>query len=146
MSKRWTARASLLVCLIAFTCACGQSSSGAGPTPTPDGTTRSYVSLAQSYHDKYVAARGDGYEACVVDLVPPDCHDRGVAMIVVWESFLKDLSSLRASPRFAADVKIIRNQLPIGIGDLKAMVAAAAAGDKTTMQNAANRYISDMIP
>ena len=67
-------------------------------------------------------------------------------MIVVWESFLKDLSSLRASPRFAADVKIIRNQLPIGIGDLKAMVAAAAAGDKTAMQNAANRYISDMVP
>jgi hypothetical protein len=67
-------------------------------------------------------------------------------MIAVWESFLKDLGSLPASPRFAADVKIIRNQLPKGIADLRAMVAAAAAGDKTAMQGAANQYISDMVP
>lgn len=67
-------------------------------------------------------------------------------MIAVWERFLKDLDSTRAPPKFTADVATIRSQLPKGIEDLRAIVAAAAAGDKTAMQNAANNYIGDMVP
>jgi len=67
-------------------------------------------------------------------------------MIAVWERFLKDLNATSVAPKFKADVAIIRSQLPKGIDDLRAMVAAAAAGDKSAMQKAAENYIGDLVP
>jgi len=67
-------------------------------------------------------------------------------MIAVWERFLKDLSSAPIAPKFMADVAIVRSQLPKGIDDLRAMVAAATAGDRSAMQKAAERYVGDMVP
>jgi hypothetical protein len=67
-------------------------------------------------------------------------------MIAVWERFLKDLNVTPVAPKFTADIATIRRQLPKGIDDLRAMVAAAAAGGKSAMQNAAENYISDMVP
>jgi hypothetical protein len=67
-------------------------------------------------------------------------------MIAVWESFLKDLNSMPPAPKVAADVRTIRNQLPKGVDDLSAMVAAAGAQDKTATLKAADAYISDMVP
>ncbi len=147
---RWAAW--FLVCIALSAAACGSphSSSQASPTvtnsPTPDAVTQAYIDLVRKYHDRYVTARGDGYQYCVVELDAPNCQARGVAMITVWDSFLNDLDSTPVPPKFAADVKIIHNQLPKGIADLKAMVEAAAAGDKTAMLRAADTYISDMVP
>lgn len=67
-------------------------------------------------------------------------------MIAVWERFLKDLNATPVAPKFKADVATIRAQLPKGIDDLRAMVAAAVAGGKPTMLNAAENYITDMVP
>ena len=67
-------------------------------------------------------------------------------MIAVWDRFLNNLDSIPVPPKFASDVRIIRNQLPKGIADLKAMVAAATLGDTTVMLKAANQYIGDMVP
>jgi len=133
-----------LACFALANAACGASSetSGATTSPSPD----RLVTLAHSYHDEYVVARGEGYGYCVVELDPQNCHDRGVAMIAVWERFLKDLNTTPVAPKFKTDVAIIRSQLPKGIDDLRAMVAAAAVGDKTAMQNAAEKYIADMVP
>ena len=134
----------LLACLALGTAACGAFSENSGASRSP--SLDRLVALAHSYHDEYVAARGDGYSSCVVDLDPQNCHDRGVAMIGVWERFLKDLNATSVAPKFKADVAIIRSQLPTGIDDLHAMVAAAAAGDKAAMQKAAENYIGDMVP
>jgi hypothetical protein len=133
-----------LACVALATAACGASghTSGATSLPSPD----RLVALVHSYHDEYVAARGNGYGYCVVELDAQNCHDRGVAMIAVWERFLKDLDATPIAPKFTADVATIRSQLPKGIDDLRTMVAAAAAGDKTAMHNAAEKYAGDMVP
>jgi hypothetical protein len=67
-------------------------------------------------------------------------------MIAVWESFLKDLNAMPAAPKFASDVRTIHSQLPKGVDDLRAMVAAAGAQDRTATSKAADAYISDMVP
>jgi hypothetical protein len=135
---------SFLACFALATAACGASSETSGVTTSP--SSDGLVALTHSYHDEYVAARGDGYGYCVVELDTQNCHDRGVAMIAVWQRFLKDLNATPVAPEFKVDVATIRAQLPKGIADLGAMVAAAAAGDKSAMQNAAENYISDMVP
>lgn len=138
-----------LLCIALSAVACGlpgqssQSSPTVASSPPPDAVTRAY---AHTYHDKYVTARGDGYNYCVVELDLPNCRARGIAMIAVWESFLKDLNSMPPAPKVAADVRTIRNQLPKGVDDLSAMVAAAGAQDKTATLKAADAYISDMVP
>ena len=133
-----------LACFVLATAACGASSetSGASSAPSPD----RLVAIAHAYHDEYVAARGDGYSYCVVEPAPQSGHDRGVAMIAVWERFLKALNAAPVAPKFKADVAIIRSQLPKGVDDLRAMVAAAAAGDQSAMRSAAESYVGDMVP
>ena len=128
--------------------ACGSPNPTASSavSPTPAGT-QALVALVHVYHDKYVAARGDGYSYCVaggIDL--SKCGDRGTAMIAVWEQFLTDLNSTPVPAKFAADMKTVLDQLPMGINDLKVMVAAAKAGDTSAMLDAANAYVSDMVP
>ena len=141
--KRVSPAVAWLVACVAFAAAaCGQPSAVTTAAPSPD----SLVTLVHSYHDEYVAARGDGYDYCVVTMDALNCHDRGVAMIAVWERFLKDLSTTPVAPKFVTDVATIRSQLPKGVDDLRAMVAAAEAGDKTAMQNEANKYVGDMVP
>jgi hypothetical protein len=124
----------------------GCSSERSGSPPTPDSLTRKYTALVHNYYDQYVAARGAAYEYCVVQVDPPKCRERGVAMIAVHEKFLKDLDTTPAPPKFAANDRVIRSQLPNGIADLKAMIAAADQGDKSAVFDAATEYIHDMRP
>lgn len=67
-------------------------------------------------------------------------------MIGVWQNLLKDLDRTPAPSKFAADDRAIRKQLPVGIGDLQTMVAAAAAGNHDAMVKAGQTYIDDMVP
>ena len=136
----------LLAALSGAACGAPSQTAVTSASPTPDHKVTAYVALVQAYHDTYVAARGGGYDYCVVNLDPRNCRDRGVAMIAVWRQFLKDLDATPAPPRFAADDHTIRTQLPKGIEDLMAMVAAAAGGDRAAMLKAANAYIGDMVP
>ena len=122
--------------------ACGASTAS---TPTPD-AAHAYRSLVHAYYFKYVAARGDAYDYCVVGTDAPKCVERGTLMIDVWQSFLKNLDSTPAPSRFASDDAAFRAQLPKAISDLQRMVTAAQAGDHYPMVNAANNYVSDMIP
>ena len=136
----------MLAALLGVACGTASKTAGTAASPTPDPKAAAYVALVQAYHQKYVSARGDGYDYCVVALDPPNCRDRGAAMIAVWRQFLKDLDATPAPQRFAADDQTIRAHLPKGIDDLVAMVAAAGLGDKTAMLTAADAYIADMVP
>ena len=115
-------------------------------TSSPDSAVVAYAALAKTTHDNYVAAKGNAYNYCVVHVDPANCHDRGVAMIAVWQAFLSDLDSLPRAPQFTTDRATIDAQLPKAIEDLKAMVAAAGKGDSAAVLAAANAYISDMVP
>lgn len=129
--------------------ACGssaKSTSGDGHPPSPDSITAAYVALVTHVYASYNAARGDAYGTCVVAVDPPTCHDRGVAMIAVWEQFLKDLDATPAPARFASDDRTIRTELPLGIGDLRTMIAAAQRNDSRGVVAAAKAYINDMQP
>ena len=125
--------------------ACGYSGQAAH-APSPDARTAAYVALVERVYAKYNTARGDAYDACVVSVDPPHCHDRGVAMVAVWNQFLKDLDATPPPPQFAADDGTIRTQLPKGIDDLNAMVAAASRNDGPAVVASANAYIGDMQP
>ena len=130
-------------------CACGclsQAPSSSAHSPSADARTSAYVALVQGVYARYNTASGDGYNACVVNVDPPRCHDRGVAMAGVWQQFLGDLGRTPAPPQFVADDTTIRNQLPKGIADLKAMVEAAAMNDKSGVLYNAQAYIADMQP
>lgn len=126
--------------------ACGYSGQA---TASPDKRTAAYVALVRGVHDKYVAARGpasDAYNACAVAVDPPNCHDRGVAMIAVWQQFLKDLDATPAPPKFATEDAVIRAHLPHAVDDLRAMVAAAARNDAAGTANATLFYVGEMKP
>lgn len=129
--------------------ACGSSSastSGDGHSPSPDARTIAYTALVKAVYDKYNTARSDGYDVCVVTVDPLKCRDRGAAMVAVWEQFLSDLNATPAPPRFAEDDRVIRANLPKGVDDLKAMVAAGNRNDSAGVQAAAQEYIGDMQP
>ena len=139
------------VALVAALClsACGSlanSTSGGGDSPSPDPKSAAYVALVKSVYTSYNTARGDAYDECVVAVDPPSCHDRGAAMVAVWEQFLKDLDATPAPPQFARDDRMIRTNLPLAIGALKTMVAAAERNDGGEVVQAANAYINDMQP
>ena len=125
--------------------ACG-SSGQAAHAPSPDARTAAYVALVEAVYAKYNTARGDGYDACVVAVDPPACHDRGVAMVAVWNQFLKDLDMTPPPSRFASDDRAIRGGLPQAIIDLNAMVDAAGRNDGAGVVASANAYIGDMQP
>ena len=135
----------LLLALTVLAAACGDTGLGASASPTPD-PSRPYVALIHSYYAKYEMAKGDAADYCLVGTDAAKCKERGVLMIAVWETFLKDLDKTPAPPKFAADDAAIRKQLPKAIDDLKRMVVAAAAGDHYGMTGATGNYVSDMVP
>lgn len=124
---------------------CGYSGQAAH-SPSPDARTAAYVALVEGVYAKYNTARGDGYDTCVVSVDPPACHDRGVAMVAVWNQFLKDLDMTPPPSQFASDDQAIRGGLPQAISDLNAMIDAASRKDGAAVVASANAYIGDMQP
>jgi hypothetical protein len=138
----------------------GCSSPSGGPprqsaiaSPTPDSATRAYVALISHYWSDYRAAEANGPEVCFggfsndVRLVnPPICRTRAVAMLAVHQKFLSDLDSTPPPPKFAADDRAFRSQLPKAIGDMRAIVSAADTGSRDAVFQATTVYVDDMIP
>lgn len=140
MPVRW-----LAACVALLSVACGGANQASTSPRAPD-ATHAYIALVHSYYPKYVTAKGDAVDYCVVGTDAAKCQDRGTRMVEVWRSFLKDLDVTPAPARYAADDAAFRSQLPKAIADLEAMVAAAAARDHYPMVNAAGEYVNDMIP
>ena len=158
----------LAALMIGCSCASGRSSTnavGAPPTPvvtspTPDSVTQTYVALVHSYWLKYKAAEasedgsrpaqfvcfGGPGSAYPQDIDPPKCQERAVAILAVHQKFLSDLDSTPPPPRFAADDRAFRDQLPKAITDVKAMISAAETGSKDAVLQATQVYVDDMIP
>jgi hypothetical protein len=135
------------------------SASGGSPkqaavgSPKPDSATRAYVALISNYWSDYKTAEGNGAQACFggfsndVRLVnPPICRTRAAAMIAVHQKFLGDLDSTPPPPKFAADDRAFRSQLPKAIGDMKAIISAADTGSQEAVLQATTVYVDDMIP
>jgi hypothetical protein len=135
------------------------SASGGSPkqavvaSPTPDSTTRAYVALISNYWSDYKTAEGNGAQVCFggfsndVQLVnPPTCRIRTVAMLAVHQKFLSDLDSTPPPPKFAADDRAFRSQLPKVIDDIRAIILAADTGSKDAVFQATTAYVDDMIP
>jgi hypothetical protein len=153
--------------------ACGSSSTQAvasSPTPdavagspTSDSLARSYVALVHNYWIQYKASEGnvslftrvcwgnpsavgpgDAGDPSVVD--PPRCREIAAAILPAHESFLSNLDSTPAPARFAADDQVLRSQLPKAIADVKAMMAAAGAGNREGVIQYMTAYVNDMVP
>jgi hypothetical protein len=136
------------------------SASGNAPTkaavtsPTPDSLARNYVELVHNYWSQYKTVEGDLATVCGtppngpnVKLVKPSlCRDRSLAILDVHEKFLSDLDSTPPPPKFAADDRAIRSQLPKVIADVKSMISAAGTGNDDAVVQATIAYINDMIP
>jgi hypothetical protein len=128
-------------------------------SPTPDAVTQSYVALVHSYWLQYKAAEvaGAGRPAQFVcfggpgsvylqDIDPSKCRERAVAILAVHQTFLSDLDSTPPPPKFAADDRTFRSQLPKAIADVKGMISAAETGSKDAVLQATQVYVDDMIP
>jgi hypothetical protein len=122
-------------------------------SPTPNSATRAYVALISNYWSDYKTAEGNGAQVCFggfsndVRLVnPPICRTRAVAMIAVHQKFLSDLDSTPPPPKFAADDRAFRSQLPKAISDMKAIISAADTGSQEAVPQATTVYVDDMIP
>lgn len=135
------------------------SASGGSPkqtavaAPTPNSLTRNYVALVSGYWSDYKTAEGNGAHVCWGDqsndvrLVNPAlCRSRSVARRAVHEKFLSDLDSTQPPPKFAADDRAFRSQLPKAIADVKAMISAADTGSQDAVFQATTVYVDDMIP
>jgi hypothetical protein len=59
---------------------------------------------------------------------------------------LSNLDSTPAPARFAADDQVLRSQLPKAIADVKAMMAAADAGNREGVIQYMTAYVNDMVP
>lgn len=150
--------------VLSLSSACGSTSPViAATSPTPDSVTRNYVALVHTYwiqeqaadqvsNGRNVAARvclgvdppGTPPNPQIVD--PPNCRDRAVSILANQQKFLSDLDSTPAPPKFAADDRAFRTQLPKAIADLKALVSAAETGNKDAVLQAATAYNNDMYP
>jgi hypothetical protein len=160
-------RASLSSMLGAFlmlsSSACGSSAAPAvAGSPAADPTQR-YVALAHNYWIQYKAAEGDvslfagacwgnpsasgpgdAGDPSVVD--PARCRNIATGILQAHESFLSDLDSTPAPAKFAADDQVIRTQLATAIADVKAMMAAAADGNREAVIQYMTAYVNDMVP
>lgn len=148
-------------CLIATLCAaligtssgCGGGSAPAVSSPTPDATHK-YVALVHNYWVSYKKAEGDipslvvqcGYFSPVNQVQPAICRARIAAILPVHERFFSDLDTTPAPPQFAADDKAFRAQIPIAIAHLKAVIAAADAGNAQQVSVQTEEYVEAMIP
>jgi hypothetical protein len=133
------------------------SGCAAPPTQAAASPTRSaaekYVALVGLYWSDYRTAEGNAARVCWGDqfndvtlVNPPVCRYRAVAILAVHQKFLSDLDSTPPPPKFAADDKALRSQLPKAIADVKAMISAADTGSKDAVMNATTTYVNDMIP
>ena len=138
--------------------ACSGASGGspanvAVASPTPDSVTRNYVTLVSGYWSDYKTAEGNGARVCWGDqfndvglVNPAICRSRSVAMLAVLQKFLSDLDRTPPPPKFAADDRAFRSQLPKAIADVEAMISAADTGSKDAVFQATTVYVNDMIP
>jgi hypothetical protein len=148
-----------------FLAACSGSSSASTQlrSPSPDPLTQNYVALVRSYWVQEMAADevSNGFnlaaKVCLgviarnrpndVQLVdPPMCRDRAVAILANQKKFLSDLDTTPAPPKFAADDRVFRTQIPKAIADLEALIAVAETGSKDAVLQAASLYSDDMNP
>jgi hypothetical protein len=157
----------LLVFLIVGALTVGCSGATGGSTaqavvksPTPDPAAERYVALVHNYWMQYKDAEGNVprfLKVCwgeispnapndtrVVD--PAICQGIAAAILPPHEQFLSNLDATQAPPRFAGEDQIFRAQLPKAIADVKAMEAAAAAGDRSGVIDRMTAYADDMIP
>jgi hypothetical protein len=125
----------------------------AAASPTPNSVTQNYVSLVGLYWSDYRTAEGNAARVCWgdqfndVQLVnPPVCRYRAVAILAVHRKFLSDLDRTPPPPKFAADDRALRSQLPKAIADVQAMISAADTGSKEAVMQATTTYVNDMIP
>ena len=161
-------REDVVVLTALFCVACGSSSTPAAATsssaaPTTDAVTQTYVALVKAYWSGEVAADGNSgninvaSRACLGTIsnnAAPDehlvetatCHERGVLILANQENFLAGLKGTIAPEQFAADDLIFRREVPRAIVALEAMNAAAAAGKQQATFDAANGYVSIMVP
>jgi hypothetical protein len=145
----------LFLILVAVVSGCS-TASGGSPTqaavasPTVDALTQKYVDLANRYWDEHVTAEGNAAAVCLgtgtgtQGINPPLCRVRAVAMLAVQEKFLRDLDLTPPPPKFAADDRVFRAQLPKSVVDLKAMISAADAGNPQGILDASNAFLDDM--
>ncbi len=131
----------------------GSPAKAAVASPRPDSITRNYIALVSGYWSDYKTAEGNGAHVCWGDqfndvrLVNPSiCRSRSVAMLAVHQKFLSDLDRTPPPPRFAADDRAFRSQLPRAIVDIEAMISAADTGSKDAVLQATTVYVNDMIP
>jgi hypothetical protein len=147
----------LMLCLIvgALVSGCSNPSGGSSThaaiaSPTVDAPTQKYVALANTYWDDHVTAEGNAAAVCLGTGVstqginPPLCRVRAVAMLKVQEKFLSDLDLTPPPPKFAADDRVFRAQLPKSVVDLKAMISAADASNPQGILDASNAFLDDM--
>jgi hypothetical protein len=130
----------------------GSPTQAAAVSPTVDPVTQKYAALANGYWEDHVVATGGAATVCLGTGVgtqginPPLCRVRGAAMLAVQEKFLSDLGVTPPPPKFAADDRVFRTQLPKTVADLKAMISAADVGNQQGILDAANAYVDDMGP
>ena len=132
-------------------------------SPTPDPATLRYVALIKSYWiqiqaaDEATSTTNVAAQVCLgevsmaapqnVQFVDPSrCRARMIAGLPVQEKFLSELKTTPAPAQFSADDQAFRSQLPKGIAALKALISITTTGSKTAIQQAANTYVSDLIP
>ena len=157
--QTWRPTLLVLSCILgALLSGCSGAAGGppahvATASPTPDAVTRSYVALVSNYWSDYKAAEVDGAQVCFggflndVHVVnPPVCRVRCVAMLAVHLKFLSDLGNTPPPPKFAADDRALRSQLPKAIADMKGIITAADTGSKDAVLQATTVYVDDMIP
>jgi len=116
-------------------------------SPTPDAVTRAYVTLIRQYWIDLIAADGNAPTVCLygpIDSV--QCKARAEAQLAVQQKFLSDLETIRVPPQFTQPNAVLLQNVPIAISDLKAMVAAAATGDKSALTHATAIYVGEMEP
>jgi hypothetical protein len=131
----------------------GSAAQAAVASPTANSVMRNYVVLVGSYWSDYKTAEGNAARVCWGDqfndvtLVNPlVCRYRAVAILAVQQKFLSDLDRTPPPPKFLADDRALRSQLPKAIADVKAMIAAADTGSKDAVMEATTAYVGDMIP
>jgi hypothetical protein len=134
----------------------GPSGQSAASSPSPDQITQRYVALAHSYWIAYKSAEGDiptfvrvcwgGDTQNPATVDPVACRGIAEAILLPHEAFVRNLDSTPAPAKFAHDDTILRTQLPMAISALKAMAAAASAGDRVSVIQYMTNYVNDMVP
>src|SRR4029077_20698150 len=121
--------------VVVLASACGSTAPAArAASPTPHSLAPNYVALIHNYwieeqaadeasNRSNIAAKvclgmdPPGTPANMQLIDPPVCRERAVAILANQEKFLRDLDSTPAPPKFAADDRAFRTQLPKAIVD-----------------------------